>query len=506
MARRRRIAAHIDGQLKLWADPVEKASPGPEGPFASTDLRGKRVHLVGIGGIGMSGIAQMLQRQGCTVSGCDAKSSDLITDLTAQGIDVAIGHSPEHVGAGADLVIVSAAIRDTNPELRCAQQSGVPVLKYAQALGWLMRGRDGIAVSGSHGKTTTTSMIAWSLSVAGVDPSVVVGGLVPQLGGNSVCGARGPFVVEACEFDRSFHNLTPHAAVITNIDRDHLDYYTGGLPELEESFERFAKRVDEEGIVVVNGDDPCAMRATERIGATRETFGEGRECLWRVDRSTRRDGRTQFRVLHRGRDFGTYDLLVPGFYNVRNALACIAVCAFFEANRQSVREALASFRGAKRRFDRLGEAAGVTVMDDYGHHPTEVQVTLAAAREEYPERRLWCVFQPHQYSRTRMLLPEFAQSFNKADRVIVPDIYAARDSEADRASIHARDLVQELRKNGVEAEYGSELGETLNRLLEVVESGDVVMTMGAGPVDNVAHDLLRELRKRETQHVVVSRL
>jgi UDP-N-acetylmuramate--alanine ligase len=492
--------------MTLWAEPAQRESPAPEGPFASTDLRGKRVHLVGIGGIGMSGIAQMLQSQGCAVSGCDAKATALTGDLEARGISVAIGHSPAHLDGGADLVVISAAVRDTNPELRQAQQRGVPVLKYAQALGWLMRGRDGIAVSGSHGKTTTTSMIAWALSVAGVDPSVVVGGLVPQLGGNAVHGAEGPFVVEACEFDRSFHNLAPRAAVITNIDRDHLDYYTGGLPELEESFERFAKRVEEDGIVVVNGDDPSAMRATERIGATRETFGEGRECLWRVDRWTRREGRTEFRVLHRGRDFGSYDLLVPGLYNVRNALACIAVCAFFEANRQAVREALGSFRGAKRRFDRIGEAAGVTVMDDYGHHPTEVQVTLAAAREEYPQRRLWCVFQPHQYSRTRMLLPEFAQSFNKADRVIVPDIYAARDSEADRASVHARDLVQELRKNGVEAEYGSELRETLDRLLEVVESGDVVMTMGAGPVDDVAHDLLRELRKRETQHVVVSRL
>lgn len=504
--RRRRTLRNVDGQLSLWAEPVEKVSSAPEGPFASTSLNGKRVHLIGIGGIGMSGIAQMLKHQGCVVTGCDAKASELITDLGTHGIGVSIGHSPEHVGEGTDLVIISAAIRDTNPELRSAQQRSVPILKYAQALGWLMRGRDGIAVSGSHGKTTTTSMIAWSLSVAGIDPSVVVGGLVPQLGGNAVSGARGPFVVEACEFDRSFHNLTPRAAVITNIDRDHLDYYTGGLPELEESFERFAKRVEEDGIVVVNGDDPGAMRATERIGATRETFGEGRECLWRVDRWTRREGRTQFRVLHRGRDFGTYELMVPGLYNVRNALACIAISAFFEANRQSVREALASFRGAKRRFDRLGEAAGVTVMDDYGHHPTEVAVTLAAAREEYPQRRLWCVFQPHQYSRTRMLMPEFATAFGKADRVIVPDIYAARDSEADRASVHARDLVQELRKNGVEAEYGHELGETLDRLLQVVESGDVVMTMGAGPVDNVAHDLLRELRKRETQHVVVSRV
>jgi len=494
--------------LSLWGDGAGDPRPTPAaGPCAPSALGGKRAHLIGIGGIGMSGIARILKRLGCMVSGCDAKATDLTAELAERGIAFSVGHSPEHIAGGPDLVIISAAVRDTNPELREAQRRAIPVLKYAQALGWLMQGRDGIAVSGSHGKTTTTSMIAWALRVAGANPSVVVGGLVPQLGGNALCGAReGPFVVEACEFDRSFHNLTPRAAVITNIDRDHLDYYSGGLPELETSFEQFARRTDPEGIVVVNGDDPAAMRATERIGATRETFGEGRDCLWRLDRFTRREGRTQFRVLHRGRDFGSYELLAPGLYNARNALACIAVCAFFEANRQSVREALATFRGAKRRFDRLGEAAGVTVMDDYGHHPTEVQVTLAAAREEYPQRRLWCVFQPHQYSRTRMLLPEFAQSFGKADRVIVPNIYAARDSDEDRQSVHARDLVQELQKNGVAAEYGHELQETLSRLLEVVESGDVVMTMGAGPVDNVAHDLLRELRKRETQHVVVSRL
>jgi UDP-N-acetylmuramate--alanine ligase len=462
---------------------------------------GKKVHLIGIGGIGMSGIAKMLPHYGCQVSGCDVEKSDITESLARRGIAVSIGHSPEHVasfrpGEAGDLVIISAAVRDTNPELRAAARLGIPVIKYAQALGWLTRDHDGIAVSGAHGKTTTTSMITYSLSYGGKQPSMIVGGLVPQLGGNSRSGRGGPFVVEACEYDRSFLNLSPKAVVITNIDRDHLDYYSGGLDELIEAFGSFAALAPASGLVTVNGDDPNALRAASRSKAPVETFGEGPECAWRVSEWSRADGRTRFRAFHNGRNLGVFELLVPGFYNVRNALACIAICNFFDVNRQDVREALAEFRGARRRFDRLGEAAGVMVLDDYGHHPTEVRVTLDAARQEFPHRRLLCVFQPHQCSRTRMLLDEFARSFDSADCVIVPDIYSVRDSDADRASVHSRDLVRCLRRNGVEAEYGSQFPQTVDRLLGSVRSGDVVMTMGAGPVNHVGKRLLQELRKR----------
>ena len=488
--------------MPIWkAAPPELPAPPPIRPVES--LAGKHVHLIGVGGIGMSAIARLLQSMGCLVSGCDAAHSEITDALARDGVDIFIGHSPSHVVEGedanpkADMVIISAAVRDTNPELRSARQADIAVLKYAQALGWLTRGRDVIAVAGSHGKTTTSSMIAFAHNRAGLNPSMVIGGMVPQLGGNSCTGAGGPFVVEACEFDRSFLNLTPKAAVIANVDRDHLDYYRGGIEELIEAFGSFAGQVADDGLVVVNGDDPHAVRAGKRATARVQTFGEGTHCDWRISDCARADGVTRFRVHHGARNLGVFQLSIPGFYNVRNAMACIAICEHFGVNRQDVREALLEFAGAKRRFDRLGEAGGVTVVDDYGHHPTEVRVTLEAARNEFPLRRVWCVFQPHQYSRTRMLLEDFGRAFGSADRVIVPDIHAARDNASDRASVHSRDLVRQLRLNGVEAEYGSELPDTLQRLLDVVQRGDVVMTMGAGPVDGVARDLLAGLRKRE---------
>jgi UDP-N-acetylmuramate--alanine ligase len=492
-----------DKQLRLWTAAKPAAAPEAR-PHVPAQWTGCRVHLMGIGGIGMSGIARLLQALGCEVSGCDGARSDITDALVERGIPLLIGHSPKHVLEGVDLVIISAAIRDTNPELREARRRNVSIVKYAEALGWLMKERDGIAVSGSHGKTTTSSMIAYALSYAGLNPAMLVGGLVPQLGGNARSSRTGPFVVEACEYDRSFLNLTPKAAVITNIDRDHLDYYSG-IDDLVDAFGAFAERTDKDGVVLVNGDDPNALRAAERASAKVETFGEGPDCAWRVLEWDRTDGRTRFRALYKNRNIGMFDLLVPGFYNIRNALACIAACSFFDANRQEVRESLAEFRGARRRFDRLGEAAGVLVLDDYGHHPTEVRVTLDALRQEYPARRLWCVFQPHQASRTRLLLKEFAQAFGAADRVIVPDIYSVRDSRADRQSVHSRDLVQHLRLNGVEAEYGAELPITVNRLLASVQRGDLVMTMGAGPVDCVARQLLVELKKRETADALVLR-
>ena len=248
----------------------------------------------------------------------------------------------------------------------------------------------------------------------------------------------------------------------------------------------------------MNGDDPDALRAARRASARVETFGQGAECNWRVTDWHRSDGLTRFRTHYNGRDMGEFELLVPGLYNIHNALACVAVCRFFNVDLGSVRDGLAAFSGARRRFDRLGEAAGVMVLDDYGHHPTEVRVTLDAARREFPRRRLWCVFQPHQYSRTRILLDDFARSFRAADRVIVPDIYSVRDTAADRRSVHARDLVQQIRLNGVEAEYRARFPEVVRRLLDVVRGGDLVMTMGAGPVDHVGRLLLEELRKRES--------
>jgi len=488
-------------QLRLWSDdasPDAAADHVIKGGFQA----GCRVHFIGIGGVGMSGIARLLRHEGCFVSGCDAAASEFTEALVRDRIPVAVGHSPRHLAGEVDLVIVSAAIRDTNPELREARRRGITVVKYAQSLGWMMNGRRGIAVSGSHGKTTTTSMIAYALSHAGRNPSMLVGGVVPQLGGSAFNGGNGPFVVEACEYDRSFLNLSPHAAVITNIDRDHLDYYTG-LDDLVDAFGHFAERVAPEGVIVANGDDPNALNAARRSRALVETVGESASCTWRLGPWRRHGGRTTFRVVHSGRDLGEFQILVPGLYNIRNALASIAICRFFVMGIDEIRDALSTFTGTRRRFDQLGEAGGVLVLDDYGHHPTEVRVTLDAARQEFPKRRLWCVFQPHQCSRTRLLLNEFAMSFRSADRVIVPDIYSVRDTLADKASVHARDLVREIRTHGVNAEYRPRFPQVVRRLLSDVTRGDLVMTMGAGPVNHVAETLLTELRKREGCHEMV---
>jgi len=492
-------AKKVRGQLALWS-----VLPSGQGTWGSPeDWKGRRVHFIGIGGIGMSGLARLLRDNGSVVTGCDAVASEITASLVDAGVPVWVGHSPEHLD-NTDVVITSAAVRDTNPELCAARRRGLRVVKYAQALGALMAGRDGVAVAGSHGKTTTTSMIAYALNVAKRDPAMVIGGLVPQLGGNARAGGGRPFVVEACEYDRSFLNLTPRAAVITNIDRDHLDYYSG-LDELVEAFACFAGRVRADGLVAVNGDDPRALRAAARASARVETFGESQGCTWRLEEWHRENGVTRFRVSHGGCTIGEFQLLVPGLYNVKNAIACLAVCRHFGLAEDEAREALRTFRGVRRRFDRLGEANGVIVLDDYGHHPTEVRVTLDAVRAEFPGRRLWCVFQPHQCSRTRILLKEFATSFAAADRVIVPDIYSVRDSDADRRSIHARDLVRELQRSGVAAQYEGAFDRVVGLLLGIVEPGDLVMTMGAGPVDRVGRCLLDELKNRERKGELASR-
>lgn len=487
---RRRTTTHKQ-QLEIWPGDT-LAAPSLE----TVCLLGRTVHLIGVGGIGMSAIARLLAERGCIVSGCDVNASDITAALAEAQIPVSIGHSPDHLTSSVDLVIISAAVRDTNPELRAAQRRGIEVLKYAHTLACLMSGREGVAVAGSHGKTTTSSMIAYAMSAAGKDPGMVIGGLVPQLGGNVRSGGEGPFVVEACEYDRSFLSLRPKVAVITNIDRDHMDYYRD-LAELVDAFSGFAQRTSADGLVVVNGDDPNALQAASRARTQVVTFGESRGCTWRIGEWERNNGRTRFQLYCRGRVAGSYELLVPGLYNIRNAVACLAACDFFGLDRSDARQALAAFRGVRRRFDQVGEVGGVMVFDDYGHHPTEVKVTLDAVRKEFPKRTLWCVFQPHQCSRTRIFLEDFAKSLSSADKVIIPDIYSVRDTPADRRSIHARDLVAQLKQHGVEATYKASFDNVITHLRQEVSDGDVVITMGAGPVDHVGRRLLDELRQRE---------
>jgi UDP-N-acetylmuramate--alanine ligase len=443
------------------------------------------VHCIGIGGTGMNGLARCLLARGWAVSGCDQRPGAGAA-LAAAGARLHAGHDPAHLDPRPDLVVRSAAIRDDHPEVVAARRAGIEVVKYAEMLGRLMAGRDGIAVAGCHGKTTTAGWIAWLLDRAGLDPGFVVGGVVPQLGAGGRDGGGRPFVAEACEYDRSFHHLRPRIAVITNIEEDHLDYYRD-LAEIVEAFGVFAGRAE---VVIGCVDDPRVAGLLARRPAAARGYALGRDAFWRAQDVAVRDGRWSFEALREGRAAGRFAIGLPGAHNVFNALAVLAVGAELGIPMETVAAALDGFTGAARRFQVLGERRGVTVVDDYGHHPTEIAATIAAARARFPGRPLWCVFQPHQHSRTRALLREFAGAFAGADRVLLPDIFFARDSEEERRKVTSEDLARLLAGRGTAAEYRPTFDDVLAALDRGIPDGAVLLTLGAGNVDEVARRFL----------------
>ena len=441
-----------------------------------------KIHLIGIGGIGMSGLARCLVTQGHVVTGSDLKPSPL---AELPGVRVAIGHDAGNVGE-ADLVVRSAAVREDNPEVVEARARHLEVLKYAQMLGRLTQDRALIAVAGCHGKTTTSAMIAYILQRAGFDPGFVIGGVIPQLGSNAALGQGRHFVAEACEYDRSFLNLSPKCAVVTNIEEDHLDYYKD-LEEIVGAFREFAGRASE--MVIASLDSPpAAAIVLERKGRD-EGYSVDRDADWRARNVEVRDGRWTFEVLKYGKPFGEFHLAIPGTHNVANALAAMAAATWAGVGREIIQVALAEFGGAARRFQLLGERNGVVVIDDYGHHPTEIQATLRAARERYPERKIWCVFQPHQHSRTRILLKEFGKAFADANLILLHDIYEARDS--DTGSVSSGDLAKLLDQNGKAALHLRTMDEIVTFLREKAGSDCLILTMGAGNIDEVARRFLQ---------------
>ena len=456
-------------------------------------LSARHVHFIGIGGIGVSGLARLLLARGLTVSGSDLRDGPTADSLRRAGAAVVAGHAPENIPPATDLVVASAAIPPENVELRAAQERGLRVLKYAQALGELMDDYAGIAIAGTHGKTTTTSLVAYLLSRVGFSPSFVVGAEVPQLGGSSGLG-HGPYlVVEACEYDRSFLNYHPNFAVITNIEEDHLDYYRD-LEDIIGAFAQFASQVQPEGRLLVNGRDARALRAAKSARAPVETFAVGAPADWSARDLVEQGGFFSFTASHGAEGLGRFQLAIPGAHYVDDALAAVALAVMAGADVEGCRRAVADFRGARRRFERVGELAGVQVVDDYAHHPTEIRVTLRAARQSFPRARIWCVFQPHQYSRTRTLLGEFARSFDDADRVLLPDIYLARDSDEDRHAVSSADLAAAIREHGRAAQEVRYLA-TFSEIEEVcrreLSPGDVLITMGAGDVWKLGHRFLQ---------------
>jgi len=456
---------------------------------------GKSMHFVGVCGSGMSALARMLLAEGARVTGSDCRAGPVTQELEDAGAAVAIGHAADNLPPNPDIVVASAAVPQDNVELRAAERLGALVWKYARLLGEVSAEKECVAISGAHGKTSTTGLMGFVLQQAGMDPSVIVGGRVPQIGGSHRLGHGPHFVVEACEFDRSFLNLRPTWAVINNVDDDHLDFF-GEEESLVEAFCELAGRVDPDGLLLVNGDDDRALLTGQRAFCEVETFGAGSSCHWRYTRLKLGRRRADFAVTRSGDRWADFSLNIGGEHNVRNALAVIALAHALGVQIESVRAALADFRGVDRRMQRIADVAGVLVLDDYAHHPTEIQATLRAIRRDFPRRRLWCVFQPHQYSRTWRLFAKFTNAFGAADRVIVPPIHSVRDTDADRIRISADDLAVAVSRGGVPAEHTESLDDAVSVLAEQVEPGDVVVTMGAGPVDRVARGLVQELERR----------
>ena len=454
------------------------------------------VHFVGIGGSGMSGLAECLLRCGFPVSGSDASPSAVLDRLGSLGADVRVGHSAEHVPPGARLVVRTLAVDEGNPEVARALAGGATVIRYADLLGRVMADRFGIAVSGCHGKTTTTAMIAHALHALGRDPSFVVGGVLQGFGSGSHVGDGPHFVAEACEYQRSFHFLHACVAVVTNIEADHLDYYKD-LDEIVDSFAEFLAKVPADGHLVTNGDDSETRRAgrlaVERHGAAASpvTFGREPGNDWRLADAEVREGCGRAQVHPPGCGPVAVRLPLPGLHNLWNATAAIVALAQAGVAPADAAGALESFAGVERRMQRLAEKNGCLLMDDYAHHPTEVEAVLRAARRIPGIERILAVFQPHQHGRTRRHLEDFGRVLALADLVLIPGIYTARETEADRRSVGPEDVVRAVCGQGGRAEHIPDSAELVRRVGADLRPGTLALTMGAGDVWKISEALRR---------------
>jgi UDP-N-acetylmuramate--alanine ligase len=454
----------------------------------------ERVHLVGIGGAHMSAIAQILHAWGHTVSGSDQRASAMTEKLGALGVRVAIGHAAENVG-DAELVVFTSAAHDDNPEIVEAQRLGIPAIKRAEMVARLMEGRYSIAVAGTHGKTTTSGLIAHMLVEAKFDPTYLIGGEVRSLGGNAAPGEGKFIVVEADEYDRAFLSYTPDVAVVTNIEPDHLDIY-GTVEEMTAAFAQFMASAPIDGHVIACADSP-RVRQTVAAGGIEardvQSYGVDGPADWRASAVVQHESGQSFDVGRDGRPFGTFTITLPGRHNVSNALAGIAAGNTIGIETAVMQAALSTYRGAQRRFEYVGEAAGVTVMDDYAHHPTEVRVgTIAAARERFPSRRLVVLFQPHTFTRTAYLLDEWKTCFEGADALFITHTYAARETE--NAGLSGADLAAVV--TSPRAIYVDAFDDAAARIAQELHDGDVFFTVGAGDVDSVGPMVLERLRRR----------
>ncbi len=452
------------------------------------------IYFAGIGGISMSGLAEILADAGFKVSGSDRAESALTQHLSQKGIQIHYGQRRENITSDIDCVVFTSAIREDNPEYIATMEQNIPHLTRAQLLGQLMTNyKTSIAVSGTHGKTTTTSMVSEVLLQADTNPTLSIGGILKTIGGNIRVGGSDYFVTEACEYTNSFLSFLPTIGIILNIEEDHMDFFKD-LSDIRHSFREFAKLLPPDGCLIINGDIPDYAELTEGLACkvityccTEKTSIGTTADYYATDITYDESGHPSFTLQH-GEDAGrSFSLQVPGLHNVSNALATIALADLVQIDTAVTAKGLHAFTGTDRRFEYKGTIGGVTVIDDYAHHPTEITATLSAAKA-YPHKRIWCVFQPHTYTRTKAFMKDFAKALSLADKVVLADIYAAR--ETDRLGISSETLQQEIMDLGQECFYFPTFDEIENFLLENCINGDLLITMGAGDVHKIGENIL----------------
>lgn len=450
----------------------------------------KHIHLIGIGGISMSAIAEVLIKHGHKVSGSDMKDSKLLDKLRNCGAEIFIGHNMDNI-QNPDLIVYTAAIREDNPERIRGKELNIPEIDRAEMLGHIMKNYNkAIAVAGSHGKTTTTSLISLILEYANLDPTILVGGELDEIGGNIKIGESEHFITEACEYVESFLKFFPFIGIILNIDEDHLDYFKD-INHIKDAFRKFANLIPKEGFLIANEDDENIKEVISNVQCNLITYGINSNSTFIAKNVVfTTEGYPIFKVEFNGKDIGTFQLNIPGKHNVYNALASIATAHILGVEPSDIEKHIKKFKGIHRRFDILGEVKGCKIIDDYAHHPAEIKATLEAARN-YPHNKIWCAFQPHTFTRTKALLDDFASSFGDADHIIITDIYAAR--ELDTGEINSKILVDKIKECNPEGDtyYMESFEEISSFIYENMKPNDIVLTMGAGDVYRIGEMILQ---------------
>ncbi len=436
----------------------------------------------------MSALAAILLERGNAISGSDLVSNEITEKLRKSGAKIYKGHEAKHLPDNTDIVVISGAIPENNPECIKAMQLNLPILSRGELLGQIMDRATGIAVAGTHGKTTTASLIAEIFEKAKKDPTIAIGGEVRNIGSHAKNGKGKYFIAEACEYKRAFLNIHPKVAVITNIEADHLDYYKD-LDDIKSAFSDFVNDMDESSLLVACFDDDNVRGIAQGFKGRLVSYGLNK-ANYQASIIKIEDGTQKFKITKNNTDLGEFETKIPGIHTILNITAAVVVALEHGIKLKTIKESVQNFSGAARRMETRGEKEGVLVIDDYGHHPTEIQATLQAIKSFYPKRRLVCVFQPHQHSRTRILLNDFASALKEADEIIIPRIYAVRDTKEDMESVSGETLARLLKKNGKSAKYIPKFSDAVKELKETTKENDIVLTIGAGPVNEVAEEFL----------------